>query len=122
MESGWGINFAHQADIIFASWFTYDHTGNDWWLTMTASEIVTGVYSGTLYATTGSGLQCGTFRPDTGEVNAGRHRDADFQRRGQPYLRLYRQRYIADEERYPRNIRSPADVRDGHDRLFRRDE
>ncbi|HEX6793354.1 MAG TPA: glycosyl hydrolase family 28-related protein, partial [Casimicrobiaceae bacterium] len=23
-ESGWGINFAHQGDIIFATWFTYD--------------------------------------------------------------------------------------------------
>ncbi|HEX7273240.1 MAG TPA: hypothetical protein VF420_13935, partial [Casimicrobiaceae bacterium] len=23
-ESGWGVNFAHQGDTIFASWFTYD--------------------------------------------------------------------------------------------------
>ncbi|MGC1818702.1 MAG: S8 family peptidase, partial [Casimicrobiaceae bacterium] len=23
-ESGWGINFAHQGDVIFATWFTYD--------------------------------------------------------------------------------------------------
>ncbi len=26
-ESGWGINFAHQGDIIFATWFTYDADG-----------------------------------------------------------------------------------------------
>src|SRR6185369_5405466 len=26
-ESGWGINFAHQGDTIFASWFTYDVNG-----------------------------------------------------------------------------------------------
>ena len=26
-ESGWGINFAHQGDVIFATWFTYDLTG-----------------------------------------------------------------------------------------------
>ena len=23
-ESGWGVNFTHQGDIIFATWFTYD--------------------------------------------------------------------------------------------------
>ena len=26
-QSGWGINFAHQGDIIFATWFTYDAAG-----------------------------------------------------------------------------------------------
>ena len=26
-ESGWGINFAHQGDMIFATWFTYDAGG-----------------------------------------------------------------------------------------------
>ncbi|MHB8494372.1 MAG: hypothetical protein ACYDDG_07340, partial [Casimicrobiaceae bacterium] len=31
-ESGWGINFAHQGNIIFATWFTYDTTGKAWWL------------------------------------------------------------------------------------------
>ncbi len=31
-ESGWGINFAHQGDIIFATWFTYDAAGKPWWL------------------------------------------------------------------------------------------
>ncbi|TMG87516.1 MAG: hypothetical protein E6H78_01000, partial [Betaproteobacteria bacterium] len=29
-ESGWGINFAHQGDTIFATWFTYDLTGKAW--------------------------------------------------------------------------------------------
>ena len=31
-ESGWGINFTHQGDIIFATWFTYDAAGKPWWL------------------------------------------------------------------------------------------
>ena len=26
-ESGWGINLAHQGDVIFATWFTYDAAG-----------------------------------------------------------------------------------------------
>ena len=38
-ESGWGINFAHQGDVIFATWFTYDATGKAWWLSMTANKI-----------------------------------------------------------------------------------
>ncbi len=27
-EQGWGINFTHQGDIMFASWFTYDLDGD----------------------------------------------------------------------------------------------
>ena len=53
-ESGWGINFAHQGDVIFATWFTYDINGKAWWLTMTANKTAEGVYSGVLYATTGA--------------------------------------------------------------------
>ena len=36
-ESGWGVNLAHQGDIIFATWFTYDVAGKAWWLSMSAS-------------------------------------------------------------------------------------
>jgi hypothetical protein len=53
-ESGWGINFAHQGDVIFATWFTYDTTGKAWWLTMTANKVSDGVYSGQLMQTTGA--------------------------------------------------------------------
>ena len=37
-ESGWGINFAHQGDVVFATWFTYDAAGKAWWLSMTANR------------------------------------------------------------------------------------
>jgi hypothetical protein len=53
-ESGWGINFAHQGDVIFATWFTYDVNGKAWWLTMTASKTAEGVYSGQLIRTNGA--------------------------------------------------------------------
>ena len=62
-ESGWGINFAHQGTIIFASWFTYDLTGKGLWLTMTAPQIATGVYSGALYTTTGPAFNAVPFNP-----------------------------------------------------------
>jgi serine protease len=52
-ESGWGVNFTHQGDVIFATWFTYDLDGTPLWLSATAPKIATGVYSGTLVRTTG---------------------------------------------------------------------
>ena len=60
-ESGWGINFAHQGNTIFATWFTYDSEGKPWWLTMTANRTFARqrayrewVYTGTLYSPNGS--------------------------------------------------------------------
>ncbi len=54
-EDGWGINFAHQGDQIFGTWFTYEAnaTGQGWWLTLIATKSAPGVYTGNLYATTG---------------------------------------------------------------------
>ncbi len=37
-ESGWGLNIAHQGDVLFVTWFTYDANGNAWWLSMTANQ------------------------------------------------------------------------------------
>jgi hypothetical protein len=62
-ESGWGINFAHQGDIIFASWFTYDLTGKGWWLVMTAPKTAPNAYSGALYQTTGPPFNAVPFNP-----------------------------------------------------------
>src|ERR1022692_2003086 len=53
-ESGWGINFAHQGDVIFATWFTYDVNGNAWWLSMTANKTAALAYSGQLIRTNGT--------------------------------------------------------------------
>jgi hypothetical protein len=53
-EAGWGINFAHQGDVIFATWFTYDINGKAWWLTMQANKAAEGVYSGQLIRTNGA--------------------------------------------------------------------
>jgi hypothetical protein len=62
-EDGWGINFAHQGDVIFATWFTYDETGSALWLVMTAYRAAEGVYSGTLYRTTGPAYSATLFDP-----------------------------------------------------------
>jgi hypothetical protein len=54
-ESGWGINFAHQGDQIFATWFTYDTGGKAWWLSMLATRTSPGgsVYGGTIHVDSG---------------------------------------------------------------------
>ena len=62
-ESGWGLNLAHQGDLIFATWFTYDANGKDWWLAMTATRMADGTYSGTLYATRGPPFSAMPFDP-----------------------------------------------------------
>ncbi|MFI4952911.1 MAG: hypothetical protein ACHP7M_07205 [Burkholderiales bacterium] len=62
-ESGWGINFAHQGDLIFASWFTYDLTGKGTWLVMTASKTAANTYTGTLFQGTGPAFDAVPFPP-----------------------------------------------------------
>ncbi len=52
-ESGWGINFSHQSDIVFATWFTYDAAGKASWLTALTRKAAPGVYTGNVTAVTG---------------------------------------------------------------------
>lgn len=62
-ESGWGINFAHQGDIIFATWFTYDVDGTPLWLSATARKTGPGVYAGALNRTNGPAFNAVPFLP-----------------------------------------------------------
>jgi hypothetical protein len=56
-ESGWGLNIAHQGDILFATWFTYDTDGRGMWLVLpNGARTGPGAYSGALYRTTGTPL------------------------------------------------------------------
>jgi hypothetical protein len=52
-EPGWGINFTHQGDVIFVSWFIYDANGVPFWVSATLTKTVAGTYAGALDATTG---------------------------------------------------------------------
>jgi trimeric autotransporter adhesin len=60
-ESGWGINFAHQGDTIFATWFAYDVDGAPIWLSATAPKMAVGSYKGALYRTTGPAFSAVPF-------------------------------------------------------------
>jgi hypothetical protein len=52
-ESGWGINFNHQTDTIFASLFTYAADGSGMWLVSTMAKQANGSFTGDLLSTTG---------------------------------------------------------------------
>ena len=63
-ESGWGIDLAHQGDVIFATWFTYDATGKGLWLALIANkDVTTGAYTGTLLQSTGPPFSSVPFQP-----------------------------------------------------------
>jgi hypothetical protein len=71
-ESGWGINFSQQAEVIFASMFVYRATGQPVWYvaTMRSTAAVPGTFSGDLYETTGPYFGAASFNP--GNVTARR--------------------------------------------------
>jgi hypothetical protein len=47
-ESGWGVNFTHQGDTIFASWFTYGADGKATWFVVALDKTAPNQYSGSL--------------------------------------------------------------------------
>jgi len=70
-EPGWGISLAHQADTIFATWFTYSASGNAMWRTLIATKSASGSYSGNLYGRVGPPFNADPF--DLTKVTGGVH-------------------------------------------------
>lgn len=64
-ESGWGVNVVHQGNILFATLFTYDASGNPLWLVMSSGDKQASgeVFSGALYRTTGPPFNANPFTP-----------------------------------------------------------
>jgi hypothetical protein len=81
VESGWGINFAHEGDVIFATWFTYDFTGAALPLSATLSKVGPGLYSGTLIRTSGPAVLSRAFQPRCGDAHPGGHSHGDVHQR-----------------------------------------
>jgi len=66
-ENGWGVNFAHQGNILFGTLYTYDAAGAPLWLLMSNGAMqADGVtFSGDLYRTTGPAFNANPFTPIT---------------------------------------------------------
>jgi hypothetical protein len=60
-EAGWGVNFTHQGDIIFATWFTYDLDGTPMWLSAIANKTGSGTYTGSVVKSTGPAFNSTPF-------------------------------------------------------------
>jgi len=54
-ENFWGINFAHQGDLVFGTWYTYDTSGNAYWLSMLGNRTTStsNVYGGDINVNAG---------------------------------------------------------------------
>jgi hypothetical protein len=57
-ESGWGVNFSHQGDLVFATLFTYASDGRPLWLVMPEGrrQADAETFEGPLYRVTGTAL------------------------------------------------------------------
>ena len=63
-ESGWGLNLAHQGDIVFGTWFTYDLDGSGMWLVLPSGKrTAANTFSGDLYRTSGPAFETVPFNP-----------------------------------------------------------
>jgi hypothetical protein len=62
-ESGWGVNFAQQGDVIFATLFSYDFAGAALPLSATLTRVGPGIYSGSLIKTSGPAFSAVPFDP-----------------------------------------------------------
>ena len=64
VESGWGVNVAHQGNTLFVTWFTYDTDGSQMWLVGPDVRRTTGnTYVGQLFRTTGPAFSSVPFNP-----------------------------------------------------------
>jgi hypothetical protein len=63
-ESGWGLNIAHQGDILFVTWFTYGADGRGTWLVgSNVTKTGNATYAGTLYRTIGPPFNVANWNP-----------------------------------------------------------
>ncbi len=53
-ESGWGVNFTQNANVIFMTFFLYGPDGKPTWYVAIAYQDADGNFSGSLYSTTGT--------------------------------------------------------------------
>jgi hypothetical protein len=63
-ESGWGVNFDHQRDFLFATWFIYDSEGKPRWVVGQLDSAGSGAeFTGPVFRTTGTPFDVVPFNP-----------------------------------------------------------
>jgi hypothetical protein len=63
-ESGWGLSIAHQGNVLFMIWFTYDTEGRPtWFVGSDLQKTGNATYAGTLYKTFGPPMTASPWDP-----------------------------------------------------------
>jgi hypothetical protein len=63
-QPGWGLNIAHQGDILFVTWFTYAPDGKGMWLVGSSlARTGNGSYGGALYRAIGPPFNAASWNP-----------------------------------------------------------
>jgi hypothetical protein len=107
-----GLTLAHQDDVIFATWFTYDASHHATWMSMSAFRVgSSNTFSGTLVPNGRSPAGCGAFRCRSGSAHPGGCGNARVQRcRSRNVPVPGEQRRPGATDRSPR-VRLASDVR-----------
>ena len=64
-EAGWGVGIAHQGNILFVTWFTYDTDGSQMWLVMSRAErTANNRFEGQIFRTTGPNFSTTPWNPN----------------------------------------------------------
>ncbi len=112
-ESGWGINFAHQGDIVFATWFTYDTAGKPWWLIAELHKTARRRLLGRRVDGRRPGVQLVALGRHEDRRDQGRHDDGDVHLRHRRQPRVHGQRHLADQGDHQAAVRPRPDLRLG---------
>jgi hypothetical protein len=62
-ESGWGMNLAHQGDLVYLTWYTYDAAGKASWLAMLAGKTGGETFTGDIVEVRGSPYTVSPYDP-----------------------------------------------------------
>ena len=110
-ESGWGINFAHQGDTIFATWFTYDTAGQRQLARDDRTEDRGQHLLGHALLDDGPTVQFGAVQSGFGHRQGRGHRHAHIHRCQRRNLLVRDRRDLTDEADHARSVRDDADLR-----------
>ena len=96
-ENGWGLNIAHQGDILFATWFTYAANGRGQWLVMPSGQRTgAGALHRRALSHHGAAVQPGALGRHRRRDGSGERHTHLLQRR-QRDLRVHGRRHLANQ-------------------------
>ncbi len=79
-EDGWGLSMAHQGDVLFPAWYTYDGNGRPiWYLIAGATRNADGSYGGNILSFTGTPFDRinGPIDGQSSQIGSARFREQD---------------------------------------------